>query len=95
MLDQFQPKTEGSEEERDASPSTTKARRDLVHVLEEQHLEDKLLSFATDMGGDTLVKEINSKKGIMGSQPRGYHNVFTTIAGKMITDIRGAEFFSN
>ena len=54
MLDQFQTKTEGSEEERDASPSTTKARSDLVHIFEVQ----QLLSIAADMGGGTLVKEI-------------------------------------
>ena len=38
MLDQFQTKTEGSEEERDASLSTTKARSDLVHIFEVQQL---------------------------------------------------------
>ena len=29
------------------------------------------------MGGDTPAKETKSKKGILGSQPRGNHNVFT------------------
>ena len=49
---------------------------DPKHVDEEKPLDDKLPSMVTDAGRDTLAKETMSKRGIIGSQPRGNHNVF-------------------
>ena len=46
-------------------------------VVEEQSHDEKLPSVVTDAGGDTLATDTKSKKGILGSQPRGNHNVFT------------------
>ena len=43
----------------------------------EKSLGDKISSVVTDAGGDTLARDTKSKKGIIGSQPRGTHNVFT------------------
>ena len=48
-----------------------------MHVVEDKPLEDKPPSVVTDAEGDTLAKETRSKKGIIGSQPRENHNVFT------------------
>ena len=48
------------------------SRGDPTHeVVEENSLDEKLLSVATDAGRDTLAKETKSKKGVVGSQPRG------------------------
>ena len=44
--------------------------------MEEQLLEVKSSSFVTYAGGDILAKETKSKKGIVGSQPRGSYNAF-------------------
>ena len=46
-------------------------------VVEEKSLNEKLPSFVTDTGKDTLTKETKSKKDAIGSQPKGNHNVFT------------------
>ena len=45
-------------------------------AVEEQSHDEKLPSVATDAGRDTLAKGAQSKKGIIGSQPRGNHNMF-------------------
>ena len=51
-------------------------RSDLEHEgVEEKSLDEKLPSVVTDAEGNTLAKDTKSKKGIIGSQPRG--NVFT------------------
>ena len=54
------------------------------HVIEENPLHDKLHPFlpspppvVTDARRVTFAKETKSKKGIIGTQPRGNHNVFT------------------
>ena len=61
-----------------ASSSTPTARSDLTHeVVEEQSHDEKLHSVATDVVRDTLANGIKSKKGILGSQPSGNHNVFS------------------
>ena len=77
MLDLLQPFTEGLVE-RDASSSTATAWNDSKQeVVEEQHIDEKLPSVATDAGRDSLAQNTKSKKDIIGSQPRGTHNVFT------------------
>ena len=77
MLDLLQPFTEGLEE-RDASSRTPAAGSDPAHeVVEEQSHDEKLPSVATDAGRDTLAEDTKSRKSIIGSQPRGNHNVFT------------------
>ena len=77
MLDLLKPFAEGFKEN-DASPSTPKARSDSTHFIEDnQSLEDKPTSVVTDAGRDALTKETKSKKGIIASQPRGNHNVYT------------------
>ena len=64
--------------ERHASSSTPTARCGPTHeVVETQSHDKKLPSDATDAVGDTLAKETKSKKDIIGSQPRGNHNVVT------------------
>ena len=70
MLDLSTPCTKGLEEY-DASGSEP------VQVVKEKPLDDKLPSVVIDAGRDTLAKATVSKKGIIGSQPRGNHNVFT------------------
>ena len=78
LLDLLQPFTQGLEE-RDASSSTPTAGNDLEHaVVEEQSLDEKFPSVVTDAGGDTLATGTQSKKGVIGSQPRGNHNVLLT-----------------
>ena len=47
-----------------------------MHFIDEQPLEDKL-TVATNARGDTLAKGTKSEDGIIGSQPRGNHNVLT------------------
>ena len=54
-----------------------KSSCDPKHVDEEKPLYDKLPSMVTDAGRDTLAKETKSKRGILSSQPRGNHNMFT------------------
>ena len=76
MLDLLKPFTEAFKED-DASSSTPKANDDPMHVIEEQPLEDKPPTVVIDAARDTLAKETKSKKGIIGSQPRGNHNLFT------------------
>ena len=76
MLDLSKPFTEGLEEYY-VSSSTPKARSDPKHDDEEKSLGDKLPSVVTDAGRDTLPKDSKSKKEIIGSPPRGNHNVFT------------------
>ena len=77
MLDVLQPFTQGFEE-RDASSSTATAWCGHTHeVVEEQSHHEKFPSVATDTGRETLAKDTKSKKGVIGSQPRGNHNVFT------------------
>ena len=75
MLDLLQPFTEGIEE-RDASSST--ARGGPKHeVVEEQYIDEKPPSVATNPERDKMAKDTKSKKGIIVSQPGGNHNVFT------------------
>ena len=76
MLDLLQPFTEELEED-DVCSSTPRSRGDPQHVDEEKPLEDKSTSVVPDAGEDTLAKENKSKMCIIGSQPRGNHNVFT------------------
>ena len=77
MLDLLKPFTEELQE-RDASSSNPTTRGDPKHeVVKEQSLDETLPSVATDAARDTLAKDTKSKKGIIGSQPRGNHNVFT------------------
>ena len=65
-------------EEYDASSSSPTARGAAKHaVVEEKSLGDQISSVVTDAGADALAKDPKSKKGIIGSQPRGNHNVFT------------------
>ena len=76
MLDLLKPLTEGLKEY-DVSSSIPNARNGPKHVDEEKPLDDKLPSVVPDAGRDTLAKDTKSKKGIIGSQPRGNHTVFT------------------
>ena len=77
MLDPLEPFAEGPEEY-DASSSTPTARGAGEHeVVEENSFGDQVSSVVTDAGGGALAKDPKSKKGIIGSQPRGNHNVFT------------------
>ena len=77
MLDLLQPFTTGTQE-RYASSSTPTARRELSHeVAEEKPTDEKLPSVVTDAGQDAPAKDTKSTEGIIGSQPRGNHNVFT------------------
>ena len=48
-----------------------------IELSKKKSLGDELPLVATDAGGDTVEKETKSKTGIIGSQPRGNHNVFT------------------
>ena len=65
-------------EEHDASSSTPTAGGAAKHeVVEEKSLGDKISTVVTDAGGDTLAKDTKSKKGIIGSQPRGTRSVYT------------------
>ena len=48
-----------------------------MHVVEEKPLDEKLPSVVTNAERDTLAKDTKSKKGIIGSQPRSNHSVFT------------------
>ena len=76
MSDLLKPFTEGLEEH-DASSSTPNAGSDPKQTLKEKPLDDKLPSVVTDAQRDTLAKDTKSKTGIIGSQPRVNHNVFT------------------
>ena len=58
-------------------PRLQKLVGDPMRLIKEQPLEDKLRSVFTDAGRETLAKETKSMKGIIGSQPRGNHNVFS------------------
>ena len=70
-LDLLKPFAEGIEE-RDASSSTPTAGGDFTHeVVEEQSLDEKLPSFATDAGGYILAEDTKSKEGTIRSPPRG------------------------
>ena len=77
MLDPLEPFSEGPEEY-DASSSTPTTGGAAKHEhVEETSLGDKISLVVTDAGRETLAKDTKSKKGIIGSQPRGNHNVFT------------------
>ena len=76
MLDPLEPFTEGPEEY-DASSSTPTAGGAAMREVEEKSLGDKISPVVTDAGEDTLANDTKSKKGIIGSEPRGTHNVFT------------------
>ena len=77
MLDPLEPFSEGPEEH-DASSSTPTAGGAAKHeVVEETSLGDKISLVVTNAGRETLAKDNKSKKGIIGSQPRGNHRVFT------------------
>ena len=77
MLDPLEPFAEGPEEY-DASSSTPTAGGAAKHeVVEETFLGAKISLVVTDAGRETLAKDTKSKKGFIGSQPRGNHNVFT------------------
>ena len=58
-------------------PQVRKLGGDPKHNDEENPLDDKLPSVGTDARWDALAKDSKSKKGIVRSQPRGNHNVFT------------------
>ena len=75
MLDLLMPFTEGFEE-CDVSSSIPKARGG-KHVDEEKPLDDKVPRLSPMRVSDTVATDTNCKKGIIGSQPRGNHNVFT------------------
>ena len=76
-LDLWQLFTDGLQE-RDASSSTQTATSDSKHAVVEEHsLDEKLFLVVTDAEGDTLAQVTKSKNDIIGSQPRGNHNVFT------------------
>ena len=71
MLDPLEPFTEGPEEY-DASSSTPTAGGAAMREVEENHLlVIKFLRLSTDAGEDTLTNDTKSKKGIIGSEPRG------------------------
>ena len=78
MLDPWEPFTEGPEEY-DASSSTPTAGGAAKHevVEEKTSLGDRNSLVVTVAGRETLAKDTKSKKGIIDSQPRGNHNVFT------------------
>ena len=71
MLDLLQPFTEGLEDVRCIFLTPTA----WSEVVEEHSHGEKLPSVATD-GERHSGKRIKSRKGIIGSQPRGTHNVF-------------------
>ena len=59
-------------------PQLQKQRDDPKHeVVEEQSLDEKLPSVLTDAEGGTRATDAKSEKVIVGSQPRGNHNMFT------------------
>ena len=64
-------------QEYDAPSSTPEARGGPEHVIEEKPIEDKPPSVVTKMGGDTMAKNTNSKKGTIGSKLKGNYNEFT------------------
>ena len=46
-----------------------------MHLIKEQLLEDSPPSAVIDVGRDALATDTKSKKGIIGSQPKGNHNL--------------------
>ena len=77
MLDPLEPFTEGPDEHDASSSSPTAGGAAKHEVVKENSLRDCISSVVTDAGGDTLAGDTKSKKGIVRSQPRGNHNVFT------------------
>ena len=75
MLGMSEPFTEGLE--RYASSSTSTAWGDPKHAISRKTSWRQPPSVVTDPGRHTLAKETKSKKAIIGSEPRGNHNVFT------------------
>ena len=77
MFDLLKPLAEGLEVKY-ASSSTPRARSDSKHgVVEEQGMAEKLPSVVTNAERDTLARDTKNRKGIIGSQLRGNHNLFT------------------
>ena len=52
-------------------------QRDVQKKIEDKPLEDKPPSVVTDARRDLLAKNTKGEGGIIGSHPRGSHNVFT------------------